>query len=523
MSEAVRIYTASGRSILQPRKSAAARSPYPRLIFVLLCACVLVYAFWITRNTHAIEEFIPVNQRFEIFITDLLEKRAELAQSHVWTALPENERILRIPELFQLDVAKPDWVLKNIVGENVYFSGNDLNTFDDGLFVTEMTPVGVLVERAYRLLPGTEHEEAGGLRLRRLSDLDVYYAVRGRIFIASPSRRALVYALTLGPDEHLDHDAIEEAFARSGTEDLRGTMTLNIDDPGGSVFRKVSFAVQLGPREGHVKFVSSFQPEWEKSLSPLLEKARPKPLATPIGGPLEISADFGIPVRELWAALGGLTDFSWLGEDQWRLWENARGQAPEAALTRLLGAQGPGISLTWYGYDLDAIFPVPELAGLIEADKTTVDAYLESLPPSPSLVEEPRAFYDRTTGRFHAPFLGDPGLEATAGWHGDRLLVSSSRVVAEHLLDQSREKGTLPEPGNLYISIDPVACVRRINEAGRLLAENGLLKNFTVASFEELAAERLAKAARIERIWALAQVTGNTVTWEVHLICAAES
>lgn len=523
MSETIRSYMGEGQALL-PRRRAKRRRLGPKVLAGLVLVLAL-YLFWITRDTHPIEHFIPSQQRLEIFVTDVLNKRMKMTRSTVWDALPEDHWSAGIPKLLDADLEMPEWVLRNLIGQNGHISANDLDGLEDVLFITKMTPVGCLIERVYRYLPGIAHDAAGGLHMRRLSGPGLFYAVRGRILAVSPSRRALIHALTLTEDERTEERTVTDAFVRALSEDLSGTLVLNAEGTAGQVFKSLSFAVRVGLSEGHLMFEAALQPQWEERLSRLLAHAQPRKLAPPLEGRLEISADFGMPIKDLWVALGEASGFPSISQTQWELWETTEEEGAVApVLTALLGPLGPGFRLTWHGEDLNAMMPVPEIVATFDGQKDAVMALFESLPGPPEgpAFFEPYPYFDREAKRLRAPTIGGPSLETEAGWYGDSLLISTSRTVAEAYLSKPRDPANLsdePGTGNLYLSVQPLPCVKALARAGELLAENSLLKGHTPESFEKTAARWMEKAAKIQKLTVLLGFEEGLLKGEIHVTC----
>lgn len=68
--------------------------------------------------------------------------------------------------------------------------------------------MGLLLERIHTFADFIQDDEAGGLHLRYLPDARLYYAVRGRILIVTPSRDRLVESLTLPAGEAMGAETV---------------------------------------------------------------------------------------------------------------------------------------------------------------------------------------------------------------------------------------------------------------------------------------------------------------------------
>ena len=117
--------------------------------------------------------------------------------------------------------------------------------------------------------------------------------------------------------------------------------------------------------------------------------------------------------------------------------------------------------------------------------------------------------------------MGGPSLEPTATLHGDTLIFSSSHPAALALENEGISTDTLPESGNLFVRIFPAPVADAVTEAGALLAENGLLKGYTRATFERQAGTWKANAAKIAEASGLAAHQNGNVSLSLRLVMAA--
>ncbi len=507
MTDALRSYTRPGQRLSQPTQR---RSKGPLLIPLATIFLVgLFYGLWAVRDSRPMEQFIPTDQRLELFITDLLDKREDAARSGVWSLLPEGHPLTGAPDSLRGNLGLPEWVLRNVVGAQVHISSSDPTDFSKAVAVTRMSTMGTLAERFNRFLPGTQTEEASGLNIRRLGEDGPYYAARGRILIASANRRSLIHALTLSADEHQTREAVQTPFSETGPEDVRGTIELIPTDAGGEILASVGFAARLGAKESELRFQAVLRPAWEARLAKLTEQARPVPLPEPLDSPLMASINLGLSLQELWPALGEAFGYEFFSAERWQAWSEAKAASTPNALTAMLGPSGPGFRLSWTGIDVNDVLPFPEFA--LTADSTlesfeTAAAALPERASGPAL-SEPRAYYDSTTQRAFLPALSGPSVESTVSWYGDGLLACSRREYAESLWQQVPSPRTLPEPGNIYVSIRPSLCLEPIVEAGRLLVENDLLRGYTLESFEESVQEWTNEAAPLQELSALLAIS----------------
>lgn len=520
MSETPRTYAGLGRPLSQRRAPGRRLGPGAWMALGAVAVAV-VYGLWTTRDRYPMEEFIPAEQRLQIVVSDVLNKRGKIANSRVWEALPDAGELREITDLLNSEIALPGWVVNNLIGRECHLSANRLEGLEDAIFVTRMTPVGTLLERLNLFVPGIERDRAGGLHVRRLPEAGLYYAVRGRVLVVSPSRRALIYSLTLSEEERAVPGAVAAALAAAGSEDVSGTLRLDENEGLGRVFRSLSFALQFEPDRAGAKLRGVFRPEWEERLSALLDGAEPRPLAKPVEGRLMVSVDLGLEVKELWAALGEAFENLPISRDQWAEWERMEGKGA-GVLTALLGPAGPGLRLTWQGVDLNEMIPVPKVVALAQGDEGAVRRVMEALPEPPSgpALVNPLPYFDREVGRAFVPSIGGPSMIPTVGLRDGTLLVSSGLGVADALWAGDPDLGYLPDPGNIYVCLRPLPCVEAIVETGALLAENGLLKGHSPESFHNKAVQWMEKAATIREITLLAGLKEGQLEGEFHVLCA---
>ena len=123
--------------------------------------------------------------------------------------------------------------------------------------------------------------------------------------------------------------------------------------------------------------------------------------------------------------------------------------------------------------------------------------------------------YDASMNCVRWPLVGGPSMEPTAGIFGNALLISSSRTIAETLLNAGRKEQKLPQKGNLYVTLQPNACATAIVDLAALLAENGLLKGYTPDRVQQTAAPWLATASAVKEVTAIAACEKGEVTLDL--------
>ncbi len=487
-----------------------------------LAAVFIAFVMWVSRDTNPVHEFIALDRGIQVVVPQAMMNRERVAATPVWSSVSGATRLARAHELLNEALGLPEWVLRNLVGGDVIISGNDLDQMSDLIYITRMTTVGSVIQRVLRLRPGIEGEWAGGLKLRKFVEEDIWYAARGRTRIASASREALVRALTLKPEERSDAQAVARLMADAGAEDARGTLRLASDGALGRVFGSVGFAIRIeDDGRARIQAQGVLRPKWQERLSDTLRDAGPRELRRPAAGPIAVSGDFGVPLKELWLTLGELFGAEAMSEEQWEDWQaNGEHGPAAAALTSLLGPAGPGFTVAWRGFDMNEMAPVPLIFGTVNADKGKVADYLETLSGAPrsSANHATLAYYDAESEVFHAPIMSGPSFEPTAAWHRDGLLFSTNRNLAEAVLAEAPTPNvTLQQRANLYLRIEPLACTQIVTDAGRQLARDGLLRGYTLEEYRKVAAKWIEQASDIDEATVWLTVNKKTVALDVQL------
>ncbi len=517
MSDTVRSY-ARPYARRQRRPSRRGRGLGGGLFVLALLFAAFVWAIWTTRDTHPMGRLIPADQAYEVYVADPLHQSVQLLDSRVWDLLPASVPIQEIREAADGDLGVPDWVINNLVRGVCHISGQDLATFSDPLVVTRMSRVGCLIERLHGFVPGLESDFAGGLHLRALPDAGVFFAVRGRILLASPSRNAVIRALTLAEQEAVGEEELRTSLQEAEGDGLSGKVAFAEEDPLGDVFESLRVNLRVDPDAARLACGGVLRPAWKARLYGLLEGTTPQPLQKPSAGPAMLSMNFERGLPEVWAGLDQA-----LAESV-SLKETLTGVLPEpdsdlAPLVRLAEglakATGPGMCLSWLGIDQNAMFPMPELLALCDADALQITELFASIPPlppnAPAHAMLPR--YDAESEAAYLPLIGGPSIEPTAGLSGQRLVVSTSHSAAAAALREGPSEETLGQPGNLYLRIHPYPGLRSLLDAALQFAEFGLVRGHTAESLEQAATPWLAQAQQIREVAALAAHEDG----EVHL------
>ena len=493
---------------------------------ILLAAVVLAagWVYWTTRDTHPVQSLIPANRAYHVVAKDIFAKRARLAESQIWKALPPQLGAADVPAKLSQDVGVPQWILNNLVPDACYVMGNDMKSFGDVLVVTRMTRVGTLLEKLRGFFPAIDKDYAGGLKLHKMGG--VYYGVRGRVLLLSGSRPGLIEALTLLPDDALSAGALDEMTQSLGDADIYGRFQLAEDDPLGDVIERGTFSLRIDKTAATVTCQSALRPAWREKMAGLLDGVTPRTLESPPDGLLRVSLDLGKPVAALWNCAG--TAFGKQAEmDQlWAKW-SAAPEEGESSISYtalgILGGLGPGMRVSLVGVDLNEIVPAPELVATLEADPVKVLEAFKGLPAPPegSQPWETYLRYDETAQVVRLPLIGGPSLEPTAGIKGNALVMSSSRTVAESILaEATADPPALPKPGNVYAAIKPHDCGKAAFDVAMMLAEAGLLRDYSPQTLQDKYGPWLESAAGVKEVSALAGYDSGNVMVELGLVCS---
>lgn len=528
MSEIPRTYI-PGRPGSGPRRRVRRRSVIRRgggitaSVLLLVALLLGVWALWTTRDTYSMAALIPDNQKYGIFFGRFLQERHTVADSPVWALAPADSLAAELPELLRNDFGLPEWAINHLVYGPCYVSGRDVTEFDDVLFVTKMSRIGCLTERFHGFY-GVESDHAGGLRLRYLPEMETYYAVRGRVLVVSPSRDAVIRAVTLEEETAMPEGDLERGLGESRGADIYGHFTLGEGDPAGDVFETVRVLLRFEEDGMRAALTGRLAAPWEARLAGVLGGATPAPLEVPPTGMLQLSANFGISVKDVLRGIARAVEMEARFDEVWAAWTNPTFEAAPGVgpLIALAAEQaGPGIRLTWQDTDLHEMVPMPIVAGTADARDGITQAFaaLPSLPEAAAPWEAwPR--FDAETGVAYVPMAGGPSLQPTAALAGDTVVFSTSHPVAVTLLEEGVPTETVQEEGNLFVRIFPGPVVDAVTEVGMLLAENGMLAGHTPATFERQALAWKETATKVAEASGIAAHQNGEISMSLRLVMA---
>jgi len=475
-----------------------------RRFVVLLIVIVIAAGVWITRDTTPRWRLIPDGQKLTLIVHDPLERRDRIVQSGIWEALAPIEQAAEIRKELAAELPMPEWMLRNLMGEMVYLTANDLESLSDTIVVTRMSRVGTLVERlGYWFSADIESDPAGGLNLRRAPGGELFYAVRGRSLLLSPSRNALIHSLTLVEDAAVTPEMFDELVGRNGSEDIRGAVRFDSDSLTGRVVDRVSFALRVDRDRVELRCRGNLTDEWRSRLEPLLANAEPTELLPPPEGPVQLAFNLGLATPELVAAMerAAIPD----RPPQW--WESlaAAGVDDEGKpgagffVSQLLRKTGPAAAVAIVGHDPHEVIPVPHFVAHIQGGANTVrSAGLLLGGDNEVLTDVTAPVFDKERGTVTVPLVGGTSLHPTVAAYGEDLLIGNSAPVIQNLA-ASPPPSNGPGPANVYAAIRPAACVDMARDLAMEFAKVGMLRGYTAESFEMEAERWRSTAAPIEQ------------------------
>ncbi|MBI1319499.1 MAG: hypothetical protein GC168_11220 [Candidatus Hydrogenedens sp.] len=515
MSETIRSYT--GGANLRRRR----RPPVVRYVLLFLLLGVFSWMWFVTRDTHEAGELVPLGQQYELFVSDLLGGREAIAGSSLWEIAPESVASPELREALRNDFGIPAWVLNNYTLGPFHISGNNLPSFDDALIVSRITRVGCLLERFRGWSDQIEDDFAGGLRLRHVPSAGIYYAIRGRILLASSSRKTLVRALTLRPDEAVGQEHIEEA-ATSRRDEIAHARVLCAGWPEAAAYFEAAEArVWLAGKESRLWLAGRMTDEARSRWSALLEHARPGRLLNPAPGAVQLSVNLGLSLPDAAsaaAALAGTPNYRLLDTLQSLLPEESRAFAAPV-MEDFVSHLGAGFGVTWRGANPLEMIPMPKIALVLQCDPAWAGEWVGSMPAVPDTVQPweswPRAAEE--PDRVYIPAVAGPDFEPTFAPFGAGMLLNSSHPDALQLLADTPEPAWREEEGNLWLRVEPAPLCKDLLDLGRELARAGLLRDLDKEAFDTLAESWSGLAGKVETVQVLAQHEAGVITIDLRL------
>jgi hypothetical protein len=466
----------------------------------------IVWLGWTTRDNCPVERVIPQDQSFHFQVRDLISTRREIARSPLWKTGIVPEQYAEIPEWIGNSFGYPDWVLNNLVSDVCYVSGTDLSTFNDLLVVTRMSRLGCLLERYHRFMDEIEDEYAGGLALRKLRGVDFYYAVRGRTLIFSPSRDAIIRALTLR-----DGDAIPslETAGMDVSDDLQGRVIFSEDGPLGEFFEQSDCRLDLSATSVTFSSRSVMKGAWRTSLDELKLSQPAGPVSVPQQGGITVAGAFGAPLPDVWWTLDELTDggvgdflFRWDVLEQLSVPER---EGLTAVMAGFFASMGTSFSLRTAGFDHNGMAPAPILELSVAPKITGMEEFLEAIPPRVpgSLARDGIPYYSAEDQRYHLPLGWGNVVEPVAYRDGPRLRVLLHPAHFAALEEAGSEMMPSPGPGHLFLRVRLSELLDSVRDGVMGYAECGMLRGHDPDSIAAMLAELDGIAARVPQAYML--------------------
>ena len=522
MSETVRSYRSKSRTVTKDSVSLLNGGIRLTRYALLIVLALGVYAYWISRDTRRMEEFVSTDATFRIVAHNLVENRARVQDTTVWSALPESWRNHPLPQLLRTQVGLPEWVQRNLIGQYVLISGTDFMGFSDTIYITKLSRVGSILERMLRFSSESQPDAAGGLSIRHLTRSNLYYATRGRVALLSASRRALIHALTLDDLERVDAEEWDDSIWLQGNEDLRGTVSLEGLTEWGQYFPTAGFALRFEHNTGILKLsLSCADPFYEDFGESLRGGGAPK-LPSPVAGPIQLSTNLGGDAAGLWSSLGIVLNAKEEFGVRWTDWTSDTDPKSQASyLAQLLANSGPGVALTWHGMEMDAIIPSHRFSLIAEHVNTDIASELSDLVENPP-VEIMNAVYKRVNADHPWIEVVDVGGAARTAIvkpsrDGKRVFVSTSVDLAEQYETDAPRRTYMDVAANVFLRVVPQEIVEHYIAFGEALVLDGLLEGYDAEAFIDRAAELRDTVHGIETITATMVHEDETVNVDIVL------
>lgn len=476
-------------------------------VLLMAAAAGLGWVLWVTRDTYSPHELIPATPPGELYIADLPAQREKLGEAAWWGMFPAGSAAQRLQELLRSDPGVPSWVLNHLFPDVAHVAMVHPENFSEVVVTTRVTRLLALLERFHGLMPGISEDAAGGLALRRVDDAGIYYAVRGRMLAASPSRRALIHALTLSREEALSAEKYAERAEAARSQGVlvgvRGAALPQLRDFVELAEATVAYdgtRVQLSAR-------IRTAPPLTTALVPLLANAVPVELPPPLDGVAAVSLDLGLPLGELMPRLLDAAGMEMTLGEIVSAFAASQGTeaAPLMALGHLFETTGTSFTLSWTGVDVLEMVPVPEFVFWAPAETGILRSAMAELPVPPSgtpvWATYPR--FDGDAGAVRLPMMGGPSIEPTFALFEEGLLLSSSRTLHERIVSAGNTlRSDAPGRANLHVVVHPLRLINAVGDLGRELAAMGLLRGFTAETWEATINE-MQKAAQSVQVVSL--------------------
>lgn len=496
MSNSVQLTSWGGTASKPKIHRSSSGKPFLLIVFVLIVLAG-VWFFIPRRHTAEMESFIPASHSIEVYVYDPATKRNELLKSPLLQAIPEDTAAAAYLHLLTRKSPIPDWLLNNISSGLFHISVEDSNRPDSLLVITRMTRIGLLSEKFFSLSGNVSRERAGGLDLKKVKNAEIFYSVRNKYLLVSPSRDALIQALTLPPEEAIEKSKFEAAQQKAREADLfcrlDGKAFLQVP----TLLKDLSFSVRLNQSVPRLSITGSFSNEMLTKYGTLLpQNINDDSLDTPLDGIASLSVNLGAPLPQWYAKLAE-TNEGWEKVSSWitlseSLPENASAtELLQYLIASFFHSSGEKIRLAWFGFDPLEVVPAPLFAGTVQGKTDALHAAFDLVPPAPfsddMIILNPSV--DSELLLATVPFIGGENLTPSLAIYPQGALFASSETLIRKLMQSDILTAQLGQKANLYFHLHPAQAWEAAAPALDEFAAAGLLRGYTESSFAEAAAK----------------------------------
>lgn len=484
MSKSIEVYSWGGNSSKRRTGRWIPGLNFAKTILIITVV-VVFWLLWISRNGECIENFVSGQSGVEAYIDNIATRRLEVLGNPIWQLLPESSISKEYISSLSQELPVPEWLLNNLSSGVCHISAQDVDHVKDVLIVTEMTRIGSFAEKLFGWSSLVKKEHAGGLDIKYLEDGGVYFAVRGRILLITPSRSTLIRALTLSDNEKIEPERFQEGMRMTGGADvfvrvLGAAWPMEIKP-----FSNFSLAIRFDKDSPRVLFQGDFSEEMKRLYGTLLPSKSEKKLAVPFDGIASVSLNLGKPLSEwysAWCDLYGKVNpvDPWVNLGDMAVETMSSEQLLQYMFTTIFRNSGSRLRLGWFGVDPHEMLPVPLIAGTIDARTDPLLALYEIIPPPPSNNVEidmhPRVDQEHLVANI--PFIGGQNICPSMAVYGEGVLLSSSSQLINTMMQWESLSQAMEQDANIYAHLRPTKAIDAIMPALTELAYSGLLRGY---------------------------------------------
>lgn len=490
MTKEIHVHSWGGAASKLKKQKSPSRAPLGFILLILLVAGG-TWFFWPSPQRGEMDSFIPADHGLEIYVHDPATRRSDLKKNPLLETIPEETALGAYLNLLTQDLPVPGWLLNNLSSGLFHISMEDSHHQDDILIITRMTRIGLLTERLVSLSGKVTKERAGGLSLKKIKDPELFYSVRNKYLLISPSRDILIRSLTLPGQEAIAQNKFREGQHRALEADLFCRLSGEIFSPAPDLFSELTVALRLNQAVPRVSLQGSFTEASQHKYGALLQQSLvDNALATPMNGIASLSLNLGQPLP-LWceqlAQIEGKQELweHWFSSPEPLSEETSAMETLNFLLKTLFQSSGERMRLAWFGLDEKEVLPAPLLAGTLEARTDALHGAYDLVPPAP-LSEDMIDFYphiDREQLFASLPFLGGNNMTPSMTFYSDGVLLGSSEGLVRDLIQWEGISGAMSKKANLYAHLRPAQAWEAVIPSLCELADAGLLRGHTEASF----------------------------------------